>query len=124
MSNLVTFKAVIVGKLRQIRLMQFGAILTLPIVLAISGSHPVLAERSETASLQAQRFRYGRSHQFLAQRERRTALVIGNGAYGLEGKLNNPSNDAADVAKALQELGFEVTLLTDVGKKQVEEAIN
>jgi hypothetical protein len=60
----------------------------------------------------------------VAQRERRTALVIGNGAYGADGKLNNPPNDATDMAQALRQLGFEVTLLTDANKRQIQEEID
>lgn len=43
----------------------------------------------------------------------RVALVIGNGAYANVTQLNNPPNDAADVAQALQRLGFSVTSMTD-----------
>ena len=39
---------------------------------------------------------------------RKVALIIGNGAYTNVKKLKNPPNDAADVAKALKELGFEL----------------
>jgi hypothetical protein len=59
----------------------------------------------------------------VAQRERRTALVIGNGAYGADGRLNNPPNDARDVAKALRQLGFEVTERFDLDQQQMEEEI-
>jgi Caspase domain len=38
----------------------------------------------------------------------RAALVVGNGAYSFATKLVNPANDAADVAKALREIGFDV----------------
>lgn len=44
--------------------------------------------------------------------EARIALVIGNGAY-LNAPLKNPPNDARDMAAALQNLGFSVTLLVD-----------
>ncbi len=40
--------------------------------------------------------------------EKRLALVIGNGAYQNATVLDNPTNDATDMAKALQEVGFEV----------------
>ncbi|MBU1229221.1 MAG: caspase family protein [Proteobacteria bacterium] len=53
--------------------------------------------------------------------ERRTALVIGNGAYA-SAPLKNPVNDARDMAAALKSLGFEVTLLTDASHKQMEAA--
>ena len=45
--------------------------------------------------------------------ERRVALVIGNGAYGDLGTLPNPPNDAADIAKALESLDFEVIPVID-----------
>ena len=37
---------------------------------------------------------------------RRVALVIGNAAYREGGALNNPPNDAEDIAKALTRIGF------------------
>ncbi|HXH69885.1 MAG TPA: caspase family protein [Pyrinomonadaceae bacterium] len=40
--------------------------------------------------------------------EKRIALVIGNGNYQNATKLNNPTNDATDMAKTLRNLGFEV----------------
>ncbi len=40
---------------------------------------------------------------------RKYALVIGNGAYE-RSPLNNPANDASDVADALKKIGFKVTL--------------
>jgi WD40 repeat protein len=56
------------------------------------------------------------------QQERRVALVIGNGSY-TEGKLNNPTNDAADMAKVLRKLKFEVTLVENVNKQQMDAAL-
>jgi uncharacterized caspase-like protein len=52
----------------------------------------------------------------------RYALVIGNSAYK-DKPLKNPANDAKDMAKALQRLGFEVQLKTDVAQRDMEEAI-
>jgi formylglycine-generating enzyme required for sulfatase activity/Tfp pilus assembly protein PilF len=40
--------------------------------------------------------------------EKRVALVIGNSAYPGAAALENPVNDAADVAAALRRIGFEV----------------
>ena len=40
--------------------------------------------------------------------DNRVALVIGNSAYKHAPALKNPANDAADMADALQRLGFEV----------------
>lgn len=56
------------------------------------------------------------------QRPRRQALVIGNGAYA-EAPLANPVNDANDVARALRDIGFEVTLLTNTTQRQMEETV-
>ena len=54
--------------------------------------------------------------------ERRTALVIGNSAYA-EGPLANPVHDATDMANALQQLGFAVTLLRDADLRRMRDAI-
>lgn len=40
---------------------------------------------------------------------KRVALVIGNSAYQYVPDLRNPANDAEDISKALQRIGFEVT---------------
>ena len=58
----------------------------------------------------------------LAATEQRIALVIGNGAYG-SGPLKNPVNDAADMAKALQETGFKVTLKQNANLQEMIESI-
>ena len=57
------------------------------------------------------------------------ALVIGNGAYdknhsrlGLV-SLDNPVNDAIDIATELRKLGFEVILKTNVRKKAIKKAV-
>ena len=54
--------------------------------------------------------------------ERRTALVMGNAAYE-QGPLQNPGNDARDMAAALRQLGFEVTLVRDADLRTMREAI-
>ena len=55
----------------------------------------------------------------------RYALVIGNGAYKDSNFscLANPVNDAADVAAALKELGYSVTLKTNLGLRELLNAI-
>lgn len=54
----------------------------------------------------------------------RTALVIGNAAYGAEvGTLRNPGNDATDMATALRQLGFQVTLVLDANRQRLEDAV-
>jgi formylglycine-generating enzyme required for sulfatase activity len=55
--------------------------------------------------------------------ERRAALVIGNGAYTGLSKLNNPVNDASDMAAALRSLGFDVELLTDASLPAMEQGV-
>ncbi|MBA4358151.1 MAG: caspase (peptidase), partial [Desulfovibrio sp.] len=52
----------------------------------------------------------------------RYALVIGNSAYK-DKPLKNPANDAKDMGRTLQRLGFDVQLKTDVGLRDMEEAI-
>ncbi|AMK10903.1 formylglycine-generating enzyme required for sulfatase activity [Pseudodesulfovibrio indicus] len=58
-----------------------------------------------------------------AHAAKRVALVIGNGGYA-SSPLNNPVNDAKDMADKLRGLGFEVTLLTDAGQRKMEDAIH
>lgn len=58
----------------------------------------------------------------IAQRESRIALVIGNADYEKD-RLDNPVNDATDIAGAFAELGFEVTLLQNQNKREMEDAI-
>jgi hypothetical protein len=52
--------------------------------------------------------------QLPAGTERRLALVIGNKYYAYAGRLNNTHNDADDMAKVLQNLGFDVILKKDL----------
>jgi formylglycine-generating enzyme required for sulfatase activity len=58
----------------------------------------------------------------VAAQEARVALVIGNGAYS-EAPLRNPVNDAQSMKAALESCKFQVTLLTDASKRQMEDAI-
>ena len=55
--------------------------------------------------------------------EQRVALVIGNGNYSHASVLANPPNDAADVAAALERLGFAVTRLDHAGKGEMERVL-
>jgi formylglycine-generating enzyme required for sulfatase activity len=57
--------------------------------------------------------------------QKRSALVIGNSAYeNLDLALTNPVNDAGDLAKVLRQLNFEVIEKTDLGKLEMELAID
>ena len=55
-------------------------------------------------------------------KERKLALVIGNGSYR-NGPLKNPVGDAKAVAESLRALGFEVTLRTDAALADMLEAM-
>ncbi|MDP2849161.1 MAG: LecA/PA-IL family lectin [Humidesulfovibrio sp.] len=54
---------------------------------------------------------------------RRTALVIGNGAYP-SAPLRNPVNDARDMASVLRSLGFEVIVRENATLRQMEDAVD
>src|SRR5512145_2493362 len=53
----------------------------------------------------------------------RHALVIGNSGYTGMPRLENPRNDAEDIAAALEGLGFSVTLLVDANRRAMNQAI-
>lgn len=57
-----------------------------------------------------------------AAAESRTALVVGNAAYGFA-PLANPVNDATDIAAALRGAGFDVTLATDADQPTLKAAV-
>ena len=54
---------------------------------------------------------------------KRVALVIGNSAYTNSPALANPSNDANDVARAFETLGFQVIKGLDLNKRGMEEIL-
>ena len=58
-----------------------------------------------------------------AQAGGRVALVIGNSAYAHEKRLPNPGNDAADVGKAFERLGYSVTWLEDAEQSELRDAL-
>ncbi|MFM7412419.1 MAG: caspase family protein, partial [Planctomycetota bacterium] len=53
--------------------------------------------------------------------ERRVALVIGNAAYKVS-PLDNPVNDATDMAESLRGFGFQTTLLRNATLAQMRDA--
>ena len=55
-------------------------------------------------------------------RERRVALIIGNGRYA-SSPLVNPVNDARAIGKSLQAMGFRVTVLEDATITQISDAV-
>ena len=52
---------------------------------------------------------------------KRIALVVANSGYAHVTNLDNPTNDAQDVAAALQELGFEVIIGIDLDKHSFDD---
>jgi tetratricopeptide (TPR) repeat protein len=54
---------------------------------------------------------------------RRVALVIGNSSYLTLQYVPNPLNDAADMAAALRQLGFAVTLGLDLRRGDMEDVL-
>ena len=51
------------------------------------------------------------------------ALVVGNSTYAHDGRLQNPENDAVDMAAALRQLGIEVTTELDADGVELTEAL-
>ncbi|MBV9827314.1 MAG: caspase family protein [Alphaproteobacteria bacterium] len=56
--------------------------------------------------------------------EKRIALVIGNDAYQTLPRLGNASADARDIGEALKQTGFEVTVGTDVKRRELYQLID
>ena len=59
--------------------------------------------------------------QVVLRNERRLALVIGNSSYKVS-PLDNPANDANDVAESLKKFGFQTTLVRNATLGQMREA--
>ena len=59
---------------------------------------------------------------YSGQAQERIALVIGNSSYEFAGALPNPRNDAAAIGAALEDVGFEVTISTDLDQRQMQAA--
>lgn len=58
-----------------------------------------------------------------AENLKRAALVLGNSDYQFVSKLENPANDAQDIAAALTRLGFSVTTGVDLDYNQMRLAV-
>ena len=58
-----------------------------------------------------------------AQADGRVALVVGNGAYTQTGTLANPVNDARAVGAALNRIGFDATVLEDLDRNKMGDAL-
>jgi len=57
------------------------------------------------------------------ERQKKVALIIGNAQYEHAAVLRNPLNDAHDMAQKLEDLGFEVNLVTDSSLRAMNEAL-
>ena len=77
--------------------------------VAAVGSEPVGSKPAATSSP--------------VQRDRRVALVVGNGAYENAPVLANPRNDAADIAATLRKLGSDVIDGHDLDRREMERKI-
>ncbi len=53
----------------------------------------------------------------------RVALIFGNSEYTHATSLNNPANDASDVAGALRKVGFEVDVVLDANHSSMRRAL-
>jgi uncharacterized caspase-like protein len=60
---------------------------------------------------------------FAANAQERIALVIGNGAYKNVPPLANPANDAKEIGRALNDIGFKVAQGTDLNRSKMETMI-
>ncbi len=58
-----------------------------------------------------------------ASEEKRVALVIGNSAYQNTPPLANPRNDATEMGKVLKRIGFDVDVVVDATKPQMDQAL-
>ncbi len=61
--------------------------------------------------------------QAASAKERRVALVIGNSGYEHVSRLPNPANDAEDLGRALERLGFDVTSGLDMEYREMRLAL-
>ena len=59
----------------------------------------------------------------IAVAENRVALVVGNNAYLHTARLENPLNDARDMAIALKRAGFDVVEALDADKRKLDGAL-
>jgi uncharacterized caspase-like protein len=58
-----------------------------------------------------------------AHADSRLALVIGNGDYQKVASLDNPVNDANDMAQVLENLGFEVILKHNLSNRAMTQVV-
>jgi formylglycine-generating enzyme required for sulfatase activity len=89
--------------------------LVLPLLLLLSSAQTGLAQSRGLKAVEAE---------IPIGTERRLALVLGNKEYTNIAPLQNPLNDAEDMAKALEEIGFEVIKATNTDYREMIGAMN
>ncbi|MGD9925776.1 MAG: caspase family protein, partial [Pseudorhodoplanes sp.] len=96
----------------------------------LAESHPPAAETKVAADAPqtvtppaAERSESNATATAVAPAQRRVALVLGNGKYRHSTPLNNPANDAGDIASALRKIGFEVVEGIDVDRRSMEDKV-
>jgi hypothetical protein len=104
-------------KLRRVIWIELSALLTLVALATLWVAPPHSQAQKKNRQLNREQAQPNGASQ------RRVALVIGNGAYTRAKPLPNPANDAADMATALTEVGFEVLSGTDMNKRQMVNLI-
>ena len=80
-----------------------------------------LASEARVQASQTTPIAQAQQPQIVTRKERRLALVIGNSNYK-GGPLDNPANDATDIASQLKSFGFQTTLLRDATLAQMRDA--
>jgi len=84
----------------------------------------MMRRATDVASLGALLFIFVASVPGAALAEQRVALVIGNGAYQGFAPLQNPINDAHDIAASLKDLGFEVMRGLDLNNAGMNDILD
>ncbi|MBE9223185.1 DUF2808 domain-containing protein [Cyanobacterium stanieri LEGE 03274] len=107
--------------------LQYG-FLSIGVSVAIALLAPLSSIKAESIILEGQTIDRGKQplDYILSQRqeqEKRIALIIGNAEYQNAGALQNPLNDARDMAQKLTDLNFEVILVTDSSLRAMNEAL-
>lgn len=89
---------------------------------AVQPSKPIAAA-PQTSSVPVKPTNFSSMSMDKSSSERRVALVIGNSAYQHTAPLANPTNDAQDVAQALQKFNFQVILKTNADLETMADAV-
>jgi len=91
------------------RVLSRGLALGIALLALVAGAPAVAQDRAAGARPKPQ--------------ETRVALIIGNSDYK-SAPLDNPANDASDLANALEKQGFNVLVRENVGERGLKEAVD